>query len=181
MLMLDLCCGLGGASKAMRDRGWDVITVDIVPEFNPTIVADLRTFHYSGPRPDLVWVSPPCEEFSRWSLPESWACNRGGKKEPDLTLMLAAKRVIEEAQPIWWIMENVRGAVPFFDPHLGPVRKRSGSRYLWGEFPPFDCDPGYGKWRIPPSSDRAVLRSIIPKQISTALCLSIESWSENVK
>lgn len=80
MLMLDLCCGLGGASKAMKERGWDVITVDIDPEFNPTIVADLRTFHYSGPRPDLVWASPPCTEFSKYSMPESWACNQGGKK-----------------------------------------------------------------------------------------------------
>ena len=35
MLMLDLCCGLGGASRAMRERGWEVVTVDIVPEFNP--------------------------------------------------------------------------------------------------------------------------------------------------
>ncbi|MDD2329020.1 MAG: DNA cytosine methyltransferase [bacterium] len=176
MLMLDLCCGLGGASKAMRERGWDVITVDIVPEFNPSIVADLRTFHYSGPRPDLVWASPPCQEFSRWSLPESWACNRGGKQEPDVSLMLAAMRVIEEVKPRWWIIENVRGAVPFFEPHLGPVRKRSGSRYLWGEFPPFDCEPGFGKEKLPPSRDRPALRSIIPKQLSTALCRAVELW-----
>lgn len=176
MLMLDLCCGLGGASKAMRERGWDVITVDIVPEFNPSIVADLRTFHYSGPCPDLVWASPPCQEFSRYSLPESWACNRGGKTEPDLSLMLAAKRIIDEVNPRWWVIENVRGAVPFFEPHLGPVRKRSGSRYLWGEFPPFDCDPGYGKWRLPPSPDRAAKRSEIPRQLSLALCQAVELW-----
>ena len=176
MLMLDLCCGLGGASKAMKERGWDVITVDIVPEFNPSIVADLRTFHYSGPRPDLVWASPPCTEFSKYSMPESWACNRGGKKEPDLSLMLAAKRVIDEVNPRWWVIENVRGAVEFFEPHLGRVRKRSGSRYLWGEFPPFDCSPGYGKWRLPPSPDRAAKRSEIPRQLSLALCQAVELW-----
>lgn len=48
LLMLDLCCGLKGASAAMRDRGWEVVR---------------------GRRPDLVWASPPCTEFSRESMP----------------------------------------------------------------------------------------------------------------
>ena len=38
MLMLDLCSGLGGASKAMKERGWDVITVDVNPEFSPDVL-----------------------------------------------------------------------------------------------------------------------------------------------
>ena len=176
MLMLDLCCGLGGASRAMQERGWDVIRVDINPEFSPDIVADITTFHYTGPKPDLVWASPPCTEFSKWSMPASWKCNAGGKKEPDLTLMLAAKRIIEEINPRWWVVENVKGAVPFFTEHFSPVQKVSGSRFLWGEFPPFDCDPGYGKWRLPPSPDRAAKRSEIPRQLSLALCRAVELW-----
>ena len=60
MRMLDLFSGLGGASRAMRERGWDVITVDIEPEFNPSIIADISTYHYEGKLPvDLVWASPP--------------------------------------------------------------------------------------------------------------------------
>ena len=176
MLMLDLCCGLGGASRAMQERGWDVIRVDINPEFSPDIVADITTFHYIGPKPDLVWASPPCTEFSKWSMPASWKCNAGGKKEPDLTLMLAAKRIIEEINPRWWVVENVKGAVPFLTEHFGPVQKVSGSRFLWGEFPPVDCDPGYGKWRLPPSPDRAAKRSEIPRQLSLALCQAVELW-----
>lgn len=33
-LMLDLCAGLGGASAAMRERGWRVITLDADPAYS---------------------------------------------------------------------------------------------------------------------------------------------------
>ena len=56
MLMLDLFSGLGGASKAMKERGWEVITVDNNPKFNPDICIDIREYHYSGPTPcTRVW------------------------------------------------------------------------------------------------------------------------------
>ena len=177
MLMLDLFSGKGGASQAMRERGWDIITVDINPDFEPDICTDITTFHYSGPVPDLIWASPPCIEFSKASLPASWACNMI-PAEPDINLMLAAKRIIDDVKPRWWVIENVRGAVSWFIPILGPVRKKSGSRYLWGEFPIFDCDPGYGKWRLPPSRDRAAIRSMIPRQLSKALSIAVESSEE---
>lgn len=173
--MLDLFAGMGGASRAMREAGWTVITVDNDPQFNPDILADITTFHYTGPKPDLVWASPPCTEFSRYSLPASWKCNKGGKKEPDMCLTLAAKRVIEEIDPKWWIVENVRGARPFYEKVFGPCVKICGSRYLWGKFPICDPAPGYGKEKLPPSRDRAALRAIIPEQISRALCIACES------
>jgi len=171
--MLDLFSGLGGASQAMKERGWDVITVDVNPDFNPDICTDISTYHYEGPTPDLIWASPPCIEFSKASLPKSWACNRV-PAVPDVTLMLAAKRIIEEVDPQWWVIENVRGAVKYFKPFLGNYQKKSGSRYLWGNFPIFDCDPGYGKWRLQPTKDRSAIRSLIPRQVSVALAKAIE-------
>jgi len=173
MLMLDLFSGLGGASRAFRERGWNVITVELDPKFGPDIVADIAEYEYSGPTPDLIWASPPCTEFSKDSLPRSWACNRI-PPNPDISLMLHAKRIIDDVAPTWWVIENVRGARKYFEPVLGPVVKRSGSRYLWGHFPPFDCAPGYGKWKLPPTKNRAALRSCIPKQLSIALCMAIE-------
>lgn len=172
--MLDLFAGLGGASQAMKDRGWKVITVEIDPCFHPDIIADITTFHYYGPTPDLIWASPECTEFTRASLPASWACNKNGKPDPDMAQVEAAIRIIEEVKPRWWIIENVRGAVPYFKPRLGPPAKRSGSRYLWGCFPPFDCRPEYGKEKIGPCENRHNIRSVIPYQLSLALCLSIE-------
>lgn len=176
MRMIDLFSGLGGASRAMKERGWQITTVDNNPDFNPNITANILTFEYTGPTPDLIWASPPCQEFSKSCLPPSWACNRK-KPDPDVSLMLAAKRIIDQVKPRYWVIENVRGAVRYFKPYLGPVRKKTGSRYLWGEFPIFDCDPGFGKWRLPPSKDRAAVRSLIPYQVSLGLAKAIEQES----
>ena len=174
LLMLDLFAGLGGASRAMKERGWKVITVDNDPDCHPDVLADITDYHYTGPKPDLVWASPPCTDFSRLSLPPTWKCNLGKPAEPDMTLVLAAKRIIEEINPQYWIVENVRGAVPYFKDHFGPPAKISGSRYLWGVFPICDPAPKYGKWRLPPTADRAALRSVIPMSISLAVCRAIE-------
>lgn len=178
MLMLDLFSGMGGASRAMKERGWQVITLEIDPKFSPTLCMDIRDYHPPGfliGDVDLVWASPPCQEFSKSSLPKSWACNRNRPPCPDVGLMLQAKRIIEEVNPRFWVIENVRGAKPFFFPWLGKPRKEVGSRILWGEFPPFDTrDNTHGKWRLPPSKDRAARRSEIPKGISLALAMAIE-------
>ena len=144
MRMLDLFSGLGGASRAMREAGWEVITVDNDPSFNPDICIDIRDFHFFNVlygHVDLLWASPPCEEFSRWSMP--W-CRKKNPAPPSLDLLKATIRIIDEANPDYWVIENVRGAVPFFRPLLGePIR--SGSRYLWGCLPIIDPEPVYGK------------------------------------
>ncbi|MEM2619020.1 MAG: hypothetical protein QW356_06010 [Candidatus Hadarchaeales archaeon] len=172
-LMLDLFSGLGGASQAMVDRGWRVVRVDINPLLNPDIVADVRDFHWDGERPDLIWASPPCEEFTRHALP--WT-RRKNPPPPDLSPALAVKRIVEETKPVFWVVENVRGAVPWFTSIFGPARKRVGSRYLWGHFPPFDCPHLYGKYRLPPCSRRSLLRSKIPYSLSLSLAVAVEAW-----
>lgn len=174
MLMLDLFSGMGGASKAMKDVGWEVITVDNNPDFKPGIIADITQYHYSGPTPDLIWASPPCTEFSKRALPPTWKCNAGQHKEPDMSCVIATKRIIDEVNPRYWIIENVQGAVKYLNPIFGHYIKKCGSRYLWGVFPICDPAPGYGKWRLSQSKDRAALRSIIPIQISKAVRIGCE-------
>ena len=78
MLMVDLGAGLKGASQAMKERGWEVITLDIDPRFNCTITADVLTWNpldvwrmTSARQIDLLWFSMPCDEFSRESMPWS--------------------------------------------------------------------------------------------------------------
>jgi len=90
--------------------------------------------------------------------------------------MLACKRIISKANPDYWVIENVVGSIPYFTPYLGHYRKKIGSRYLWGEFPPFDTTPVYGKWKLSPTQDRAARRSLIPKGISLALLRSVEIY-----
>jgi len=166
MLMLDLFSGLGGASSAMRERGWDVITVDNNPEFNPDYLADITSWSWDGDRPDLVWASPPCIEFARESMP--WS--RTGNK-PSMTLVNAAKRIINEVKPRYWIIENVRGAIPY----LGRYRDKIGPFYLWGHFPQIGNVNTDG-WKKKESygSKQSAERAKIPYELSLAVALAIE-------
>ena len=169
MLMLDLCAGLCGASQAMLVRGWDVLTLDNDPRFGCSVTADLRTWHYDGPRPDLLWISPPCVEFARESMP--WS--RTGKA-PDMSIVQAARRLIDEIQPRYWAVENVRGAVRFFAPLFGQPRLIVGPFFLWGNFPPLDGLRVKMKAKESYSSTQRAERAKVPAALSEALAIAIE-------
>jgi hypothetical protein len=165
--MLDLCCGLKGASAAMKERGWKVITLDIDPDFHPDIVADVREWSWDGDRPDLIWASPPCNEFSR----EYFVWSRTNTP-PDLSIYNACKRIICQADPKWWIIENVRGAVPFF----GRPTAIYYPYYLWGRFPylgKIDLSNRRHKESLP--SCAKAERAQIPYALSRAVAVAIES------
>jgi hypothetical protein len=167
--MLDLFSGQGGASAAMVERGWDVVTVDNNPEFNCTITADLATFEWEQDRPvDLLWASPPCTEFSRESMP--W-CKTG--KPPSLNLAEAALRIVEQVKPNWWILENVRGSRPWLKPLLGHPVARTGPVYMWGNLPPM-LIPRVLPYKEKLSGKRPDLRSIIPYEVSRAVAVGVE-------
>ncbi|MFA5379663.1 MAG: hypothetical protein WC455_28150 [Dehalococcoidia bacterium] len=175
MRILDLCCGRKGVTNLLRKRGYEVVSVDINPKFNPDIVADINDLHLESPGDyDLVWASPVCTEYTKMSLPASWKCNGGKHTLPDMSLFLNCYRIIRYLKPRYWVIENVGGAIPYFALVLGKPSKRIGSRVLWGEFPLFDTSAKYGKWKLSPTPDRAELRSEIPEGISKALCMAIE-------
>ncbi|MGH8327676.1 MAG: hypothetical protein ACRET2_13030 [Steroidobacteraceae bacterium] len=72
LLMIDLCCGLGGASAPAVARGWRVVTLDIAAAVRPSVVGDLRALPIKTElRPDLLWISPCCVTYSLWRLPWS--------------------------------------------------------------------------------------------------------------
>ena len=163
--MIDLCSGLGGASLAMSRRGWRVVTVDINEKFMPEIVIDIRNWIWYGDTPDLVWCSPPCVEFSRESMP--WT--RKGKN-PDMSVIQACLRIIDECRPKFWILENVRGAVKW----LGKENLKIGSFYLWGKLPKIrNVEVTWKKKESYGSCEREV-RAKIPFEISLAFAEAIE-------
>lgn len=165
VLMLDLFSGLGGASQAMRARGWRVVTVDAEPRFQPDVVADLRAWAWDGERPDLVWASPPCDEFARESMP--W-CKTG--RAPDLSLVMATLEIVRRAEPRFWAMENVRGAQRW----IGRAVKHVGPFYLWGWFPEFETLLTSYRKKESYSSTQDAARAKVPAEISIALALAIE-------
>lgn len=171
-LMYDLGAGLKGASQAMKERGWEVVTLDIDPRFGCDITADVRTWHYTGSRrPDLLWFSMPCDEFSRESMP--W-CKTGNV--PDMSLVLACLRIRDEMQPLNWVGENVKGAIKYFKPVMGNYRFHAGPFYLWGWFPPLGkVDMRTFRKKESYSSSAPAERAAIPYALSYSMAVAIES------
>lgn len=162
--MLDLFAGLGGASSAMRERGWEVTTVDIEPAFEPDVVADMRAFTWSGGPVDLLWASPPCDEFAKESMP--W-CRTG--LPPRLDLVDAVYRLVREIRPRHWIIENVKGAQRW----IGPAAWVRNPIYLWGVFPFIEHGP-IEPWKERLSSTQAAERAKIPYSLSVAVAEAVE-------
>jgi hypothetical protein len=125
---LDLCSGLGGASQPALDRGWKVIRVDIDPRFKPNIVADVRHLPLKPFHVDVLWASPPCQEFSKWG---GLRCFYPNPPKPDLSIAQGIKELIESVNPRFWVIENVFGSRQFLTKLFGPVRCLSASHALW--------------------------------------------------
>lgn len=189
--MLDLFCGLGGASAAMRARpGWHVIGVDCRTELEPDCCADIAGWRYSGPPVDLIWASPPCVEFAKTDK----KCWYPDAPAPSMALVDAALRIIAEVKPRWWLLENVRGARAWFagHPQLGAPVLQSPPLYLWGQPPPglLLPSPGAGHkeyqsrtrldvraLRLNSDDRRRQLRAVVPYCISYAVATATERAS----
>ena len=137
--LLDLCCGMGGWSIGFHRAGFECTGIDTLDLAYPydLILADVRDWTPET-KYDVVVASPPCTEFSQLTR---LAISRGQRGPTDIkgamNLVKACVRIIEEAKPRFWILENVFGAVDHISEVLGrPVLVRR-PWFLWGKFPPF--------------------------------------------
>ena len=186
-VMLDLFCGLGGASSAMRARGWHVVGVDNRPELEPDILTDLAAWRWDGGPVDLLWASPPCTEFARADK----RCWYPDAPAPSCALLATALRLVMEIRPRFWLVENVRGAKPYFESVLSPPAVSCPPMYLWGRPPRGFVQrlPGAlphkdhqsrrsddpRAQRLSSDDRRRQLRAVIPSCVSEALALCCEA------
>lgn len=192
--MLDLFSGLGGASEAMVQNGWEVQRIENnpllseVPHTTLKSVFELRDelvkMERSGFTPteqiDVVWASPPCTEFSlAYSSPQSIALREGRDYEPDLEPLRATIEIIRILKPRYWVIENVRGSIKWFKPILGEqVKVINHSIILWGNFPSFANPTIESKFKNEGSSRcplRANRRALIPLAVSNELRKAVEN------
>lgn len=185
MRMIDLCSGLGGASQAMLDHGWDVMRIDnnpILSGVDKTIIHDILKVPDFDPCEtlDLMWASPPCLEFSlAYNSPQAKAGRNKEHYEPDMSLIYKCIEIINQSRPKFWVLENVVGSTKFINPILGPPRQIIGSYVLWGNFPFLRIDQNLRahKKSLDVNSKnplRANIRAQIPYPISNAMRMAIE-------
>lgn len=170
--MLDLFSGTKSASVAMRQRGWDVVSVDNDPRLDPDISVNIQDWDYKmfGPGSfDLVWASPPCTEFSSWIQRGA----TGFTGEPSLSLVDRAREIIKWISPGYYVIENVRGACSW----IGPGYMSVGPFYLWTNIPYLAVDRSrykYNKRKWDNYSRASMLRGMVPYPISKAVCDYVE-------
>ncbi len=110
MRILDLFSGLGGFSYPFKERGHEVVTLDIDPRFEPDIVADVREIRYPSlslnGEFDVVLASPPCEHFSVAGFSAGFP--REGSIEA-VGVVACTFRLITMIRPTFSIVENPVG------------------------------------------------------------------------
>ena len=205
-VFIDLFCGLGGASQAFDEHpDWKTIKIDnnpdLVPHVQGMILADIHNLQnvlniitaLLWDQQDeitqiVIWASPPCTEFSY--------ANPNRPEEPDLTLLEHTIELIgwvgrayatEETEVLWGI-ENVKGAIPYFDDELARGwHQRIGPIYLWGTIPWIDFIDAHhrehkktdkGSWTKGSRALRPNLRAMVPYAVSRGLLDALEHQSK---
>lgn len=185
MKVLDLCAGTGSATAAFRDRGHEVITLDIAGEAD--IRCDVREWYPRSRYFNFIWASPPCDKFSiATGIPYK-------DRNPDLSIVKACHRIIKKIKPRYWIIENPRGALRYFIGKPTITIKYSDYGHvcqkptdLWGEFPwfyphtPPNNNPIPIDYAFPNHNSQGKLeRAKIPYNLSLAICLALEGELES--
>jgi len=197
MKVLDLCSGLGGFSEAfIDDLGWEVMRIENNPllsevpnteiidifQFRDTL-ADMMERGYKPDKVDLILFSPPCREFSLgFNGPRAVAAREGRLEEysPDMSILECGLDIIKMLNPRFYIIENVKGSIRYFEPYVGEPKCSIGSFWFYGKFPSFNSRV-MGK--IPNKSKmdkgskhplRLQYRALIPLPISQAIKQAVE-------
>jgi len=68
MRLLELFSGTKSVSKAVGNRFDEIVSLDVLEKFNPSICSDILSWDYTQYPPgyfDAIWASPPCTEYSK--------------------------------------------------------------------------------------------------------------------
>ena len=113
MRLLELFCGTKSIGKEFKKAGFDVVSLDFDPQFNPTITADILTLpddFFSGF--DVVWASPPCNAFSVAVIGRNWYHDHSPKNDTarkGLAILEKTVNIIRRVNPKMFWIENPRG------------------------------------------------------------------------
>ena len=199
--ILDLFSGRKGWSKAMKDRGHYVLTIDNDPNMEPDLCMDINalTIEDIGTDWDIVLASPPCEGFSIASCMRHWSAEeprvpKSQFADDSLQLVQHTYDLIQKINPVYWAMENPRGMLrkvwrkPTLTTHFAAwlggnfeTRRPQKPTDLWGVFPPSMVWPKPRNWEIARRGARTGTQGLardeaatIPYNLSFTFCIHAE-------
>jgi len=172
MIVIDLCSGLGGATRPFLDRGHKVFTVDNEIDFGPDLCADVRhILPESLPaNPYFIWASPPCAGFSVAAIGRHWKNGQPDEiARSGMEILGGCLRIIHALKPKYWCIENPRGMMRRV---LGPPTVTTfyaawGTPYLkptdlWGILPRMTW-PEPLVWESAPRGSKQAVQRVISK------------------
>ena len=173
-LILDLCGGTGSWSKPYQDDSNYIVWNITLPYEDVRLFKRPGNFYVHG-----VLAAPPCTHLAGSGA--RWWEKKGQKALLEaLSVADACLRIVMLSKPKWWALENPVGRlreyygkpVMYFHPcdYGNPYTKKTA---LWGDFNipeknPVEPVEGSKIHLMPPSEDRATLRSITPKGFAKA-------------
>lgn len=102
--VISCCTQYGSEVQAFKNRGHNVTTVGL--EGDVDIKMDIREFHTTE-HYDFMSFHPPCTEFSK----ANWRLGKCKDRTPDMSIVDACFRIVQEANPTFWMIENPQGCL----------------------------------------------------------------------
>ena len=175
------CTQYGSEVSAFADREHSVTLLGL--EGDVDLRMDIRDFHTTE-HYDFMTFHPPCTEFSK----ANWRLGACKKRTPDMSIVKACFRIVDEAKPTYWMIENPQGCLRYFIGRPQYCIKYGDYGYysqkptdLWGILPWFQS---YQQNRVPlgvhnqtafsNGPRRVDLRALVPYGFSMVLCKAIE-------
>lgn len=164
MIALDLYCCAGGASRGMVDAGFKVVGIDKEPQphypyhFVQADVLDTPLYHLR--QYDLIWASPPCQQFTAYRRRDRATVGA------DALNLIPQTRDMLVRSGVPYIIENVAGA-PLLHPVMlcGSMFGLDVRRHRLFEcsFPVVqpECNHAVQTPRFAPATNRTNLRSTV--------------------
>ena len=100
--VLELFAGTKSFSKELDKDKYEVPSLDILKKFNPDVCIDIMQLDYKNLnfKPDIIWSSPPCTEYSH-------AKRRGVRDiEGANKIVKRTLEIINYFKPKYWFLEN---------------------------------------------------------------------------